>query len=498
MGEHAEERPRDLGAIAARGTAVTLAVQLLRVLVQFGSVVVLARLLLPSEFGLVAMVTAVIGFADLVRDLGLSTATMQSPTLSRGERTNLFWANLSIGALCTGGVLLATPLIVALYDEPRLTGIVLALSPIFLLSGFTTQFRAGLAREMRFKALSLSELAAQVVSTGVAIALAAAGFGLWSLVVQQVLNAAAVAVICTRLAGWRPGLPRRDVSIRRFLRFGVGVFGTESIGYVTKNIDNIALGAAQGAVTLGLYSRAYQLMRMPLSQINAPMNNVVLPILRHVQDDDRLFAGYLRKAQLVLLYVTTGIFALSCGLAEPIVLVLFGERWLGVVPLLAVLSVAGVFRAVAAIPWWTYLARGRSGALFRQRLVTGAISVVAILVGLLWGAVGVAAGVAVGAAAAWVIGLWHSGRVTGVRTLPLFVQGARVVGTVGVPVALVSHTATFLPVWAVLQLVAGLVLAGLYLGAAALLVPAIRADLAVTSSFVRRAVGRKVRTAGET
>lgn len=491
-----DRRPENLGDVAARGTAITLLLQVVRFVVQFGSVVVLARLLVPEDFGLVAMVTAVIGFADLVRDLGLSTATMQSPTLTRDERTNLFWANLGIGLLCSVVVVLATPLVVMLYDEPRLTPIVLALSAVFVLSGFTTQFRAGLARDMRFKALGLSELGAQVVSTSLAVVLAATGFGVWALVVQQVTNAVLVAVVCAAVAGWWPGRPRRDVSIRRFLRFGVGVFGTESIGYVTKNVDNVAIGAAFGATSLGLYSRAYQLMRMPLIQINAPMNNVVLPVLRHVQHDDVAFMSYLRKSQLVLTYVTTVIFALSAGLAEPIVLVLFGERWRGVIPILAVLAVGGVFRAIAAIPWWAYLARGKSGALFRQRLVTGTLSTVAILAGLPWGAVGVAAGVTVGALAAWLVGLWHVGRVTDLDTRPLRRHGLVVMLVVGLPCGATSFLGSLVPVPSFAQLVLGSAFAALYLGAAYLVLPSVRRDLDVTVSFARRAVARRAHRAG--
>jgi PST family polysaccharide transporter len=490
-----DERPANLGDVAARGTAITLLVQVLRVVVQFGSVVVLARLLVPEDFGLVAMVTAVIGLADLVRDLGLSTAAMQSPTLSEGERDNLFWANLLIGLGCSLLVVAATPLIVLLYDEPRLTGIVLALAPVFALSGFTTQFRAGLARQMRFKALGFSELGGQAVAAAVAIALAVAGFGLWALVVQQVLTAAAVAVICVVLAGWWPGLPRRSVSIRRFLRFGVGVFGTESIGYLTKNVDNIAIGAVYGAAPLGLYSRAYQLMRMPLQQINAPLNNVVLPVLRHVQRDDREFLRYLGRAQLVLVYTTTVVFAVLGGLAEPVVLVLFGDVWVGVAPILAVLAVAGVFRAAAGIPWWAYLARGKSGALFRQRLVTGLLGVVAILAGVPWGAVGVATGVAVGAVLAWVIGLWHVGRVTGLNTRPLLAHALKVVVLVGVPTAAAAFVGTLVPWHPLLQIVVGSLLAAGALGLGALLLPGLRADVRVVATFGRRALRRSAKSA---
>jgi polysaccharide transporter, PST family len=476
-----------LGDAAARGTGITLAVQAGRTILQFGSIVALARLLTPADFGLVAMVTAVIGVADLVRDFGLSLAAVQAPKLSHGERTNLFWANVGLGLACTLGAMAMTPLIVAGYREPRLAPIVLCLAPVFLLSGITTQFKAGLVRDMRFKAVGLSDFSAQVVATVIAIGLAAAGAGLWALVVQQLVSAAVTAGICIVLARWRPSFPNRHVSIRKFLRFGVGVFGTQGISYVTKNIDNVTIGAVWGASALGLYSRAYQLMMMPLNQINAPMTQVAMPVLARVQGDKDSFLGYLRKSQLVACYVTATLFAVATGLAHPIVLVLFGDQWLDVVPIFAILAVGGVFRAVAQIAYWAYLAKGKSGALFRQRIVTGVITVVLILAGLPWGSVGVAVGCTVASFISWIVAVWHVGRVTGMDTRPLITNAARIVAVVGIPAGAVAYLGTLFPVPSLVQLVIGGLFVLAYLGLAYLAIPSVREDLKLTLSFARRA-----------
>lgn len=477
-----------LGTSAARGTGVTLLTQALRTLLLFGSMVALARLLVPEDFGLVAMVAAVIGIADLVRDFGLSLAVMQSPTLSDDERTNLFWANLGFGVGCTVVAVAATPLIVLGYGEERLTPIVLSLAAVFTISGFTTQYRAGLARDMRYKALGLTDVTAQAVSIAVAVALAATGAGFWALVAQQITAAVVSAALCVRLGGWWPGLPRRATSIRRFLRFGGGVFGTQSITYVTKNVDNVAIGAALGAGPLGLYSRGYQLMMMPLNQVNAPMTQVALPVLSRVQQDDERFLAYLQKAQLVACYLTATLFAVATGLADPIVRVLFGPVWLDVVPIFAVLAVGGLFRAVAQIAYWAYLARGLAGSLLRQRLVTGPISIALILAGLPWGVVGVAAGHTAGALISWIVAVLHAGRAAGLDTRPLLWNAIRTILQIGVPCGLAAHAATYLAVPAFFQLLLGLVAAGLWVLLARLLFSRVRSDLALTMGFARQAV----------
>lgn len=490
----APDRPADLGGIAARGVAVTFFTQGGRALIQFGSVVVLARLLVPADFGLVAMVAAFIGAAEVLRDFGLSTAAIQSPTLSVHERTNLFWANAAAGLGCSLLAVAATPLIVAIYDEPRLVEINLAIAPLFILNGLTTQFRASLARNLQFKALGLSDLLAQLLSTSVSVGLAIAGAGVWALVTGMLVNSALTGIFYASRGHWLPGWPQRGVSIRRFFRFGVGVFGTQMIGYVIKSVDNIAVGIASGATALGLYGRAYQLMTVPLTQINAPMGNIVLPVLRHTQSDDEAFSRYLARSQLVLLYAAGVTFAVMCGLAEPIVRFLFGPNWTGVIPILAVLAVAGVFRTLVAVPWWAYLARGHSGALFRQRLVTGVLSVAAILAGLPWGPVGVAWGVAVGSALAWFIGMWDAGRVSRVATQPLVTRALFTILIVNVPCGLAAHAATWLPTPPIVQLLAGAAAAAAYLLVARLVFPLVRSDSRIVLTFARRALPSHGRT----
>lgn len=480
-----------LSRAAARGTGVTLASQAVRALLQFGSVVVLARLLTPSDFGLVAMVTAVIGVADLVRDFGLSSAAIQSKELSDGERTNLFWANLTLGAGCTLVVLAATPLIVAGYQQPQLAPIVMTLGWVFLITGANTQFRSDLARRMRFLALSGSDLAAQVVGIVVAVALAVNGAGLWAIVAQQISVAVAAFGINVWNVRWWPGWPRRGVSLRRFFRFGGGLFGTQLIAYATKNVDNIALGASWGAAPLGLYSRAYQLLMMPLNQINAPMTNVALPVLARVQHDEQTFARYLARAQLVACYVTATVFAVAAGLAQPLVLVLFGARWQQVAPIFAVLALGGIFRAVAQIAYWIFLARGRTAAQLRQDLVLRPVMIVVILAGLPWGPMGIAAGHSIAFLGYWIATLIYVGRVTGLDVRPLFRNAVRAIVLIAAPSGLAAYAVTLAPLAAPVELVLGILAAGAWAGLAAMVRSSVRADLRMVAGFARRAVSRR-------
>ncbi len=480
-----------LGDQAARGAGVTLGAQLLRAGLQVVALVVLARLLEPRDFGLVAMVTAVIGVAEVLRDFGLSSAAIAARDVTRAERDNLFWVNTGLGLACGVLATAATPLVVALYDEPRLATVVPVLAAVFLVSGANTQYRADLSRRLRFRALAAADIAAQVLAMAVAIGLALAGAGLWAVVGQQVTAATVLLLVNVVSARWLPGRYRRDVPLRRFFRFGGALLGTQSISYLTKNVDNVALGAVWGASVLGVYSRAYQLLMMPLNQVNAPLTRVALPVLSRVRDDGPTYRRYLSRAQLVGCYVTATGFAVGAGLAEPLVALLFGPRWSAVAPVFAVLALGGIFRAVSQLAYWMYLSQDLTGAQLKQFLVTRPLMVLVIVAGTPWGAVGVAAGHSVAYALYWVASLWHVGRVSGVDTGPLLRNATRVLLTVSAPCGVLALAATWLPVPAALQVVVGLLAAAAWLGLLVAVVPAVRADAATVRSFALRAAGRR-------
>ncbi len=481
---------RSLGDQAVRGSGIVLLSQAVRVALQFISLVVLARLLSPKDFGLVAMVISVVGVADLLRDFGLSAAAVQARTVSGEERTNLFWVNAALGAACTVVISACAPLIQDLYDEPALVSIVLALAWTFFLSGLNTQFRADLTREMRYFPLAATDVLAQTTALVVAIGCAVAGLGVWSLVAQQLTQAGLTLLGNGLFAQWVPGLPRRGVSLRRFYRFGGNLLATQLLTYLTKNVDNIALGIVRGPVQLGYYSRAYQLLMAPLNQINAPLTGVALPVLSRVQDDLQRLQHYLARAQLVGCYVTATVFAVAAGLSEPLILLLFGDRWAPTAPIFGVLAVGGIFRSIQQVAYWTYLASGHTGAQLRMILLTRPLMIVLMLAGLPWGPMGVAVGHSVGFAMFWWISTLHAGRVTGVASRLLLVNGIRTVLLVGAPAGVVAWTATLVDIGTIAQLGAGAIGATAYLVLITVLNQRVGDDVRMLHSFLRRALRR--------
>jgi PST family polysaccharide transporter len=485
-----ETPPLDLGRAAARGARATLAGQGARILLQLVSVVVLARLLAPHDYGLFAIALVVVGIGEVVRDLGLSTAAIRAPSLTAHQRDGLFWLNSVAGLTLALVVLTAAVPVAGAFGEPELVPVIRALAATFLLNGVVAQYRAGLSRDLRFGALAATDLLAQVLALTVAVTAAAWGAGYWALVVQQLTQASVVLLGTVSAAGWLPGRPRRGVGLRPFLRFGSGVTGTQLVYYLGNNLDNIALGLWAGPASLGVYNRGYQLLMNPLNQVRAPASTVAIPVLARMQDDLARSGEYLRRAQLALGYTLVTAMALGAGAAVPVVDLMLGDRWHAVAPVLALLAVAGSAQTLAYVGNWVYLSRGLSGQLLRYTLVTLLISATCIGIGSQWGVVGVAAGYAAAALLEWPLSLWWLSRVTDLPVRALLLGALRVTGC-----AAVAGTVCFLGT----QLTAALpsparivvgVAAGLAVYGVAALVPAIRDDLAGVRAWGRSMVSR--------
>lgn len=476
----------DLGRAAVRGAGATLLSQGARFALQMAALIVLARLLSPSAFGLVAMVTSAMGVAELIRDFGLSSAAIQAKHLDDAERTNLFWVNVAIGGACALVAAAAAPLIAELYSEPHVRPIVWSLAWLLLVSGMTTQFRAELSRSLRFTSLAVTDVVAQALGIATAITAALLGAGYWSLVGQQIVFVVTTCVLAVGLCRWRPGLPDRSVSIRRFFRFGGGVLGTQVLGYTTNNADNVGLGAVWGAGPLGIYSRAYQLLIVPLNQINTPMTRVVLPVLSRMQDDPAGYQRYIEKAQLIGSYLLATGFGVAAALSQPLVALLFGPRWSAVAPVFAVLALGGIFRGVGLVTYWIFLSRGLSSVQLKLYLVTRPVMIAVILAGLPWGPLGVAAGHSLAFALYWVVSLWYAGRRADVDAARLFRQAVRSLGLVTVPSALLALLGSSLAHRPLVQVLLGGGFAAGYLALVFTVSPRERSELAETRRLLRR------------
>lgn len=385
----------DLARSATRGAAATLAGQWTRLVVQTASTMVLARLLTPDAYGLVGMVFIFVVLAMLLKDLGLNSATVQRRTITHEQVNTLFWINLAFGVAIATLFWASAPAIAAFYGRPELTGIVIGLSFAVIFGSLASQPQALLSRRMDFTATAAIDVAAMVCGAVTAVAAALLGAGYWSLVVLHVTQHLARAVLVWRRCGWRPSRPARCADMRSLLSFGGYLSVTQLFSTMTQHIDNLLIGRYVGATQLGYYAKAYELLLLPLRQIQDPLARVALPTLSRLQDDPERYRRYYTAALSAVILVSMPLLVLLMVSAEEVVLVLLGSQWTGTVPLFRILALAGIAQVVTHTIGWLFVSLGRVRRQAIWFLATRPLFVVAFIAGLPWGARGVAIGYAV-------------------------------------------------------------------------------------------------------
>ena len=389
----------NIGQRAVSGGFVTVAAQVAKFLLTFAAAAILARLLSPREFGLVGMVLGVTGLVGIFNELGLSTATVQRQEITQQQVSNLFWINVAVSGVVSLATCALAPLLAKFYRDPRVTWIAVALSLMFLLTGSTVQHRAILTRQMRFRAVAIIDVTSMFVGFASACLLAWNGFAYWALVVQQLANAMACLLLIWWTSKWRPSLPRRKSGVRPLLSFGAHLTVADFIGRLSVNSDTVLIGRLFGAVPLGLYTRASVLLARPLEQVFAPINAVMDPVLARLQTDpERYRRTFLRTFDVLAMVVFT--FAAVClALSKPLVLVVLGPKWTGVIPLFSAFALAAITTPLSGVVSWIYQSQGRGKDQLRSHTAAGVVTVLAYIVGLMWGPRGLILSLAITSAA---------------------------------------------------------------------------------------------------
>jgi len=430
------------------GRAITaaqwqMAASVTKGVLQFGVMVLLARLLTPEDFGLVALALLVVGFAEMVVDLGMGPALVQRPELNDRQVRVSFTTSLLLGAGVTLLLVAAAPLFAALLREPAVPAILRWQSLIFLFAGAGATARALLERKLDFKGLFLVAFFSYVVGyAGVGVALALLGWGAWSLVFGALVQSGVACAIALGRARHplRPLLAR--VELRELLDFGVGVTLNRLVVYGSYNGDNLVVGRWLGSAALGLYSRAFQLMLFPLSHLQNVTWNVLFAALSRLQHDrERATRAYLKGLQLTALVVAP-IMAGMIVAGPHLIVGLYGPQWVSATAALQILCAAGLLRAVYGATGALTHAFGEVYAEFRRQALFAAVLIAACVAGSRWGITGVAVAVAVAVAFMYLAMAHLAGRIAGFRWRDFF--AAQLPGvTVALVVASVASLVRF-------------------------------------------------------
>jgi PST family polysaccharide transporter len=380
------------------GGAAVGASRILSFILSMGSTAVLARLLVPEDFGLVAMVMAIIGFVEVFREMGLSMATVQRQDVTHGQISNLFWVNALFGSLVALLIVAASPLIGIFYNDTRLPAIAAVLSIQAVFSGLTVQHQALARRHMRFWLVQASGLVGNMIGIAVAVAMAVTGFDYWALVWRTVVASGATFLVLWIFVPWRPGLPQRGTGVRDMLTFGMHITASRFMRKAKSLVDKVLIGSFAGAASLGLYSKAFGLLMLPIQQINYPVSSVAFPALSRLQNDTKRFQTvyYQGIGLIVSLAMPATTFLLIT--ADDLIPIFLGPGWDGAVILFQALAPAAFIQALDVTRAWATIPMGQSRRIMIVGMIDAILSILSFCVGIFWGALGVAVAFSISAA----------------------------------------------------------------------------------------------------
>ena len=386
-----EHLTRDLGRRTASGGIMAIGAQVLILLMQLGYMAVMARLLNPDDFGLVAMATTVTAFVGVFADVGLSMATIHSQKLDQDTVSALLIVNLAAGFVLMLVAWLMAPLAAWSFNDPRVFHLVLVLALAIPITAAGAQHKALLIRNMRWMSLYGVNLGSLVCGCAVGIAMAwGSDFNYWSLTIATLTTALLGTLGQWMLSSWRPSRVGNWKGTRSAINFGVNFSAFNAINYFHRQADNILIGYYLGSAQLGFYTRAYSIFTLPISLVNGPLTTAFIPALSRLQTKSSQW----RKAFLDMLALVTivgsAIAASLFVLAAPLVTLLLGPSWAASAEILNYLSLSIFVSTPLSAMGWIYISLGQTNRMFAWSVFATTIILVAFAIGLSGGASGVA------------------------------------------------------------------------------------------------------------
>lgn len=421
----------DLGRRALRGGIVSVAMQYGNGALQIVAAVVLARLLTPEDFGLVAIVTVLTSFAPLLIDFGLGDATTQRSKITRSQVSSLFWLSSGIGLAIAVFVAACSPLIAAIYREPRLEPIALYTAITFVLWGVSNQHLALLRRTMQFGRIAKIQILGTLAGIAVAILIAFCGYGYWALVLRPIANSLCVALGAWLVCRWRPGFPVFDNDVKSMVRFGLHVVGFSVTYTIARAVDRIALGLFYRPDVVGYYQNATTLYENSIFSALGQLHTVGSAALSKLQSNPAALRQKYEAALSAVAFFVMPMAAILSVTAEDLTVILLGEKWRAAGSLLSIIALRGIFQVVEGSQGWLHLSIGRADRWRNWGIVTAAVQVVAVLGGLPFGAKGVAMAVVMASVLIAVPSITYAGRPIGIgAALVIRAVGPQLIGAI--------------------------------------------------------------------
>jgi len=353
--------------------------------------IVLSRLLGPEAFGLVALATVFTDFVEIFLDQGFSAAIVQRDEVERGHLDTAFWISILTGTLLMVGCIAGSDSVASFFDEPRLSPVLSWLSVSFLFNALSTTQLAILQRKLAFKSLAARSLTATTVGGVVGIGMAFAGFGVWSLVAQNLARGVAAAIVLWRASDWRPGFNVSKKYYKELFSFGISVVGNNILNVSVRHADDFLIGYFLGPTLLGYYTVGYRLLLVIIRLVTEVSNTVAFPTFSRLQQQpERMRRAFYKVTQYTSL-LAFPIFIGLATLAPELVPAIFGSQWAPSIPVMQVLALIGILQSVLFFNGSVMRASGKPSWELGIMLLVTVCSIIGFLLVVRQGIVAVAA-----------------------------------------------------------------------------------------------------------
>lgn len=347
--------------------------------------IILARLLLPEEFGLIGMLAIFIGIGNALFDGGLTSSLIRSTTLEEDDYTTVFYFNLVCSIALYGLLYIASPYIAEFYNQQSLVSITRIYGLTFIISAFGTVQNTILTRELQFKKQAFITFPAMLIGGVVGILLAYKGFGVWSLVIYALVNAFLMSVFLWLNSTWYPKLLFNKIKFHQHFHYGYKLTLSSILDIIFTNIYQIIIGKFYSVALVGYYTRANSLMMLPVSNISGALNRVIFPVFSKVQDDLPRFKSAYKQIMQLVLFIITPLMVVMAVLAKPLTIFLFTEKWLPMIPIFQIICVSGILYPIHLYNLIVLQVKGRSDLFLKLEVIKKIMVAVVLAITLYYG-----------------------------------------------------------------------------------------------------------------
>ena len=387
----------DLKIKTVNGLIWTFAQQFGVQFINFIVSILLARILLPAEFGLIGMIAIFLAVGNSLVDGGMSSSLIRTKNPNQTDYSTVFFTNLLVSFVVYFLVFISAPLIANYFQQPLLSSLVRVYCLTFIIRAFSSIQATKLNKEMDFKKQMVINIPSLIFGGIVGVYLAYTGYGVWSIVIMNLLQSVVATIQLWILSKWLPSFIYDKECFKTHLNFGYKITISGILNTIVKNIYNIIIGRYFSAAQLGFYIRAKSMQELPVINISNALNKVTYPMFASIKDDDVKLKSVYRQLLQVIFFIVAPILMLLIVIAEPLFRFLLTEKWLPSVPYFRILCIAGILAPLTAYNLNILLVKGRSDKFLRLEFLKNVLTVAGVffaipfgIYGLLWSLVGIA------------------------------------------------------------------------------------------------------------